>query len=353
MTWTAFRQQRYVFWAFSLVAAALVGWALVSGSHEETIRAQWLAAPCNGGNGFPTKDFARCMVLLHGSYGSLNGLIAIFAGLLVVLLGVLLGANAVARELERGTVRLVWTQSVTRSHWYVTKVLVGLGSIVIIVVPLSLTFNWWVHASSYGARISPKAFDLSGWMPLMISVLSFAIAVIVGVLLRHAGWTTAVALAVLVLIGIGEQGVRYQLAPHSIVTYSTTTVVKGNTSFGITIGGKVVKGNTSSSITYGGAPANAWVLYNGFDPLGVNTVPTSWSATLAMNAKVQACENASVAGAFPSESHCLHKLGLHNVSIYVPDREFWTLQLREGGLFLLVAFLLLGVGAVILRKRRA
>ena len=338
MIWTAFRQQRYVFWAFSLVAAALIGWALVSGLHEETVRTHWLAAPCNGGNGIPAKDIAHCMVLLHGSYRSHDAVIAVFAGLLVVLLGVLLGAGAVARDLERGTVRLAWTQSVTRTRWYVTKVLVGLGSIVIILVPMSLTLNWWVHASSYGARISPKAFDLSGWMPLMISVLSFAIAVIVGVLLRRVGWTTAVALAVLVLIGIGEQGVRYQLVPHSIVTYATAMVTKGSTTVGV---------------TYGAAPASSWVLYNGLDPVNVDTVPSSWSATLAMNARLQTCENKSLAGPSQVEPRCLRKLGLRNVSVYVADRQFWTLQLRDGGLFLLGAALLLGVAAVILRKRRA
>lgn len=338
MTWTAFRQQRYVFWAFSLVAAALIGWALLSGFHEETARAHWLAAPCNEGRGILAKDIAHCMVLLHGSYGSHNAMIALFAGLLVVLLGLLLGAGAVARDLERGTVRLVWTQSVTRTRWYVTKVLVGLGSIVIIVVPMSLTFNWWVHASSYGVRISPRTFDLSGWMPLMISVLSFAIAVIVGVLLRRAGWTMAVALAVLVLIGIGEQGVRNQLVSHSIATYATAMVTKGGTTVGV---------------TYGGAPANSWVLYNGLDPINVDTVPSSWSASLAMNARLQACENKSLAGPSQVEPRCLRKLGLRNVSIYLADRQFWTLQLRDGGLFLLGSTFLLATGLIVTRKRRA
>jgi hypothetical protein len=338
MTWTAFRQQRYVFWAFALVTAALIGWALVSGSHEETVLAQWLAAPCNGGNGIPVKDYSQCLVLLHGAHGPQDGLIALFAFLLIILPGVLLGASAVARDLERGTVRLTWTQSVTRTRWYVTKVLVGLGSIAIIAVPLSLTFNWWVHASSYGPRISPNGFVLSGWMPLMISALCFAVTVFVGVMLRRAGWTLAVSLAVLVLIGFSEQNARYQLVPHSIVTNSTTTVTKGS---------------TTVSTTYARPPANSWVLYSGYDPINSENIPSSWSVTLEMNAKVQACVNKSTVSSSQVEPRCLQKLGLRNVNIYVSDRQFWTLQLREGGLLLLGTVLLLGVGLVVIRKRRA
>ena len=337
MTWTAFRQERYVFWFFSLVAAVLIGWALVSGSHEEMVRARWLAAPCNGGNGIPIRDLAHCMALLHGSYGSHDGMIALFAGLLVILLGVLLGAGAVARDLERGTVRLTWTQSVTRTRWYATKVLVGLGSIVVICVPLSLTFNWWAHASSFGARISPKAFDLSGWMPLMISVLGFAVAVLVGGLLRRAGWTIAVALALLVLIGIPEQSVRYQLVPHNIATFSTIAMTKG----GLTNG-----------VPYGGPPANSWVLYSGFNSINSTQVPSS-SVALEMNAAGQTCMNNSPYSPGSNETPCLKKLRIRDVNIYVSDRQFWTLQLRDGVLFLLGATLLLGVGAVVIRERRA
>ncbi|MGC1405669.1 MAG: transporter, partial [Candidatus Dormiibacterota bacterium] len=52
--------------------------------------------------------------------------------LLVVpgIVGVFWGAPLIARELETGTYRLAWTQSVTRTRWLVVKVgLVGLAGI--------------------------------------------------------------------------------------------------------------------------------------------------------------------------------------------------------------------------------
>ena len=41
--------------------------------------------------------------------------------LLAAVIGVFWGAPLVARELEQGTQRLVWTQSVTRRRWFSTK----------------------------------------------------------------------------------------------------------------------------------------------------------------------------------------------------------------------------------------
>ena len=48
------------------------------------------------------------------------------------LLGIFWGAPLVARELETGTYRLAWTQSVTRTRWLAVKVaLVGLASVAV------------------------------------------------------------------------------------------------------------------------------------------------------------------------------------------------------------------------------
>ena len=47
------------------------------------------------------------------------------------LIGIFWGAPLVARELETGTFRLAWTQSVTRTRWLAVKLAVlGLGSVI-------------------------------------------------------------------------------------------------------------------------------------------------------------------------------------------------------------------------------
>jgi len=50
---------------------------------------------------------------------------------------------------------------------------------------------------------------------------------------------------------------------------------------------------------------------------------------------------------------CLKKDGLHNVELYVADSQYWTLQMREGGLYLAGAALLLGASLLVVRRTRA
>ena len=58
------------------------------------------------------------------------------------VVGVFWGAPMVARELEAGTTRLVWTQSITRTRWLATKLgVAGAGAVVVGLAGLVLT--WW------------------------------------------------------------------------------------------------------------------------------------------------------------------------------------------------------------------
>ena len=59
------------------------------------------------------------------------------------LIGLFFGAPLIARELETGTFRLVWTQSVTRRRWLAVKL--GLVGIVAMAIGGLLTWmvDWW------------------------------------------------------------------------------------------------------------------------------------------------------------------------------------------------------------------
>jgi hypothetical protein len=341
MTWVAWRQQRYVFWAFALVTVVLVGWALMSGLHEQSLWNQYHSLPCRGGNGFPVKYQSFCQNLFAkwSASGSHNNFIASFGLILAPLVGVVLGVGAVASELERKTARLAWTQSLTRTRWLAIKVLVGVGSMAVLLVPLCFTFSWWVGASRYAPRVMPTAFPFAGWMLGIYGVFAFAVVVFLGVLIRRAGWTIAVGLAVFGLVFYTvEVDVRSHLAPMNVAAVTQTMVTKGSAIVGVTTGG---------------APANGWLLFGGYRPLGSASAPSSWSVvTGRTNTLVQDCEAHSAASSNDVTSYCLHKLGLEDVEVYVSDHQFWTLQLREGGLYLVVAMLLLSLSAYVLRRIR-
>ena len=68
------------------------------------------------------------------------------AGILIVapaIIGIFWGAPLVTRELEAGTFRLAWNQSVTRTRWLAVKLgLTGLAAMATAGL-LSLMITWW------------------------------------------------------------------------------------------------------------------------------------------------------------------------------------------------------------------
>ena len=101
---------------------------------------------------YDISGLATCKV--HGDCGTLDDTFlrhysflrnALGPAMLAVpaLIGVFWGAPLVARELETGTYRLAWTQSVTRTRWLAVKVaLVGIASIAVAGL-FSLMITWW------------------------------------------------------------------------------------------------------------------------------------------------------------------------------------------------------------------
>ena len=336
MTWMAWRLQRSVYLFIVALGLILIAYAIVSGLHIETLRHQWLGQPCHGGNGFAKKYLSLCQAENNRYLNSLSANVYVhwFAVLPTAVLGLLLGANVVAGEVDRHTARVAWTQSITRGRWFAAKVAVALGSLVVLAIPLGITVAWFLRISNWTPRISTNGFTYGGWLPLAMGVFTFALAALVGTILRRPGWTLATGLIVMALVAWTMQNdVRAHLVPLQSVTIQWSVITKG---------GKTV-GKPSDP-----APANAWVLFNGYVPLDYgNTPPTSGQATKWM----YAIDRCPANFAFPARyTTCLKSLGLHNVELYVADSEYWTLQLREGSLYLASAAVLLGANLLLVRR---
>lgn len=337
MMWVAWRQQKYVYLVLAAATTILIGWALFNGSHSQALLSQYYARPCNNGNGIPAKDNNACMALFESWSHSIayDHLIADFAQALAILIGTVLGVG-VASELERKTARLAWTQSLTRTRWLTTKSLVGVASMAALLVPLCVTFTWWVKAARYGARVAPLAFPLAGWMLGVYAVFAFVLVVFVGILIRRAGWAIAVALA---LFGLTIYAMQVDVRSHLVdlhVATITTEVLQ--------------KGSVIGRISRGGAPSDAWLVFSGYLPNHSRTSPASWGAELRMNKAVDTCVGSDVMNLGQKEASCLRQLGLRDAALYMSDQDFWTLQMREGGLYLALSALLFGVSVVAIRR---
>ena len=136
--------------------------------------------------------------------------------LIVVLpgiIGIFWGAPLVARELEAGTYRLAWTQSVTRTRWLAVKLgVVGLASMAVAGLA-SLMVTWWaspldrVHMSLFGA------FDSRDIVPIGYTAFAFALGVTAGVLIRRP--LPAMAATLVAFTG-ARLAVTYWIRPHLI-----------------------------------------------------------------------------------------------------------------------------------------
>ena len=117
MIWVTWRQHRQQLFVGAATLAVLVGFLLLTGfGIASTFRTSGLAR-CLA---IPGRDCGDLSQAFGDRYSSLSFLIPLFL-IVPAVIGMFWGAPLVAREIEQGTHRLAWTQSVTRLRWLGTK----------------------------------------------------------------------------------------------------------------------------------------------------------------------------------------------------------------------------------------
>ena len=120
----------------------------------------------------------------------------------------------VARELEAGTHRLVWNQSITRTRWLVSKLgIAAIGAVVAGSIGLAMT--WWAgplddavlqgytdNSPFSVPRLWPDVFGSRGVVPIGMAVLALAVGVTAGLVVRRTVAAMALTLATIVAVQI-------------------------------------------------------------------------------------------------------------------------------------------------------
>ncbi len=106
---------------------------------------------------------------------------------LPALIGAFWGAPLVARELETGTFRLAWTQSVTRQRWLAVKLALGGLASMAVAGLLSLILTWWFSPIDRVQmnQLTPSIFGVRGITPVGYAAFAFALGVTAGVFIRR------------------------------------------------------------------------------------------------------------------------------------------------------------------------
>lgn len=297
MTWVAWRQQR----TESLLGVALL--ALVAalfiptGIHMASAYSHDDIAACVGKPSFGCMQTVSSFQLRFGDLEMLSGWLNLLPGLIGVML-----AAPFALQLEHGTYRLDWTQSVTRRRWILTKLgLVISAALVFSAVYVGLA-RWWrtplVHVQG---RMEQNPFD-QGVVVFGYTLFALGLALAIGVLWRRVVGALIVSfVGYLVARIFFDNWLRQRLiAPKSVVWEARKT-----------------------------QPAflnRAWVVAQG--PSDKSGHPLGRALCFHPSSNTQACV---VRG-----PHYMYAL-------YEPASRYWSLQLLELGLFAGVAVVLIAL----------
>jgi ABC-type transport system involved in multi-copper enzyme maturation permease subunit len=334
MIWLTWRQFRTNAWVTLAALAALAVAYLMTGPHLfHAYTSSGLAACSTGCDNQITQFKADVNVDLLERLGDL-GIAVMF--LLPVVVGVFWGAPLIARELESGTYRLVWNQSVTRTRWLAVKLL-GLGAVAVGTTGLfSLLVSWWAGPLDRVAlnRMLPAVFAARGIVPIGYAAFAFVLGVTVGVLVRRTVPAMAITFAIVALALVA---MPLWVRPHLVTPVTSATALEVGK-----IDGMGISDNGSRMVVNGRVDLpGAWVLSN----RTINPDGTPFDGP----ANREACNRDS------SPQACMRwiaSLGLREQVTFQPASRFWTLQWIETGVFLVLAALLAGFCFVWLRPRR-
>lgn len=329
MIWLTWRQHRIEALVFAIGVAALaiyivmLGHAMYHDFYQKT--SGMSAAAC-----FQRQDYnelcGNIIGTFTGKYGVNTQPVLLAFLILPPLLGVFVGAPLVARELETGTFRLVWTQSVTRLRW----LLVRIGGLALALTLVFATFIplvfWWKGPFNIGGAsdmIGGQDYPIMGVLPLAYMLFALALGLAAGALLHRTIPAMLVTLGgyVATAIALWNWGRQNWLPP--LASTWNPYVSNGPTNF----------------------KASDWILFTGYvDKTGRRLNSGDVWTTCAPDGHV----DLRAGSAFNS---CVHAHGWLSTIVWQPADRFWAFQGIESAVLIALAVALLALTIWLVRRR--
>jgi len=202
MTWTAWRLSRSTAIATAIFAAVSVVYLLWTGSQLRSSFASTGLQACLAG-GHIRQDCSEVAYNFYQLTRTLTGGQPVVGVLSLVpgLIGAFIGGPLVAREIETGTLRLAWTQAVTRGRWLTTRSLVALLVVIVGVAIITAALTYWRWPlDQVDGRVEVNGYDVQGVIPFAYAILAFSLGVTFSVLTRRVVPSIAATLGVFFLV---------------------------------------------------------------------------------------------------------------------------------------------------------
>lgn len=346
MMWLTWRQFR---WQAIVASSALAAVAIVlaaTGPHLAALYDNAGLASCRAGCGSLASTYIN---QLKGSLSTALFYASIAAMYLApALMGIFWGAPLIAREIEAGTLRLAWNQSITRTRWTIVKLgLVGLAAMATAGL-LSLIIGWWASpidlALSYGTqnspigfnRLSPVMFAARGVAPLGYAAFAFALGVTLGVALRR----TLPAMAITVVLFAACQVLVPVFVRPNIISPVRVTAPLDVATASITIQSAQGASTGNIAVTGNFGPPGAWIL-------------SDQAITRSGRVLTVVPKQCLGGGSFQPCNNWLDSLRLRQLVTYQPASRFWPLQWLEAAIYLAAAGFLGWICIWLIHRRRS
>jgi hypothetical protein len=339
MIWVAWRQFRTQALVTLGLLAALAVLVLVTGVHLRGIYDSLGGAHCSAPNVDCSALTAHDQVLANVLGPALLAIPA--------LLGMFWGAPLVARELESGTYRLAWTQSLTRRRWLSVRVALVGGAVLAVAGFATWLVSWWfapLDAVNVN-RFDPSVFTARGIVAIGYAGFAFALGVGTGALMRR----TLPAMAA-TLLGFAAARIAFTVWVRPHLLHAKEVLVP------VTLGkgAEFLPKPSGGSLVAAPPPIpNAWMISAALVDRAHHTLSTAqlhdmlvrYCPTLATNLPHSPGFTKGPGGLVGTPFlSCLHALSRHveQLATYQPPSHYWPLQALETGIFLAAAFALIG-----------
>jgi hypothetical protein len=366
LTWRQFRAQAIVA-AVALALFAIV--LLLTESHMSSLYGSSGLTTCHGGtcSGLAStflEQLSSGTGLSFLPVGSNFYVMTYFLSVLAILAapaitGIFWGAPLISRELETGTFRLAWNQSITRARWLTVKLtLIGVAAM-IVTEAFSLIQAWWAAPIGKAVGLGGGASILSegrfGWFvfpshgitPLGYAAFAFALGVTSGLLIRRP--IPAMA-ATLVIFAALQAIVPLWVRPNLFPTSQTTTTIAAS---GANVSLHAIPQLSLGASIVPGQPG-AWIISSvGVNAAGqpVSTIPAACESVVSQT--MGAHRGTAMGPDTAAVNNCVASHGIRVAESYQPASHYWPLQLSETGFFLILALGLAGYCFWRLDRRRS
>ena len=329
MTWLTWRQHRkqalYTLIALAALAAVMVPTGLaMHHTYTKSGLAACLAKLPTGqitsGNGPNDCDALTQQFVNQYRWATF---IAILFVILPAIVGMFFGAPLIAREVEAGTHRLVWTQGVSRRHWALVKFGVVGAVTLILAAAYTLGMDWWTQPLvAQGGQMGPIIFDIQGFAPIGYTLFAVALGILASTMWKK----------VLPAMGI-------TLAGYAVIRVLIETLARPHYRSPLTASIPITSTDQFNS------NSKDWIMSNGV----INGVGKLVMPNAGIGCGGGPAGNVGISGAVPSGDPCnggLVSQGLgpgpfSNWQQYQPGSRFWEFQGIETGIFLALTVILL------------